>query len=136
MYYSIPKQASLGLTLIEVLIATLILSAGFLAISRLQLLSLRYTQSAYLSSFAEVQLFTMAECLQLSQWGHGCQQEKAEWERRLAVGLPGGIGKIYKKPLSYQVIVAWNNQWVGHLGNSCPNGIPSQLTCVVLEVAL
>ena len=136
MNFSPSKQASLGLTLIEVLIATLILSAGFLAITRLQLLSLRYTHSAYLSSFAEVQLFKMAECLQLTSFGHSCQQEKAEWERQLAAGLPGGIGKVYKKPSSLQVIVAWNNQWAGHLGKSCPAGIPSQLTCVVAEVAI
>jgi type IV pilus assembly protein PilV len=134
--YFAPKQAVLGLTLIEVLIATLILSAGFLAIARLQLMSLRYTQTAYLNTFAEVQLFKMAECLQLSSLGHGCQQEKTEWVRQLAAGLPGGIGKVYKKPSSFQVIVAWNDQWAGHLGKACPAGIPSQLTCLVAEVAI
>jgi Tfp pilus assembly protein PilV len=130
------KKQYFGLTLIEVLIATLILSAGFLAITRLQLMSLRHTQVAYLSSFAEVQLFKMGECLQLTSLGHACQEEKTEWERQLAAGLPGGIGKVFKKASSFQVIVAWNEQWVGHLEKACPSGIPSHLTCVVMDIAI
>jgi prepilin-type N-terminal cleavage/methylation domain-containing protein len=129
------KQCS-GLTLIEVLIATFILSVGFLAITHLQLMSLRYTQAAYLSSFAEVQLFKMGECLQLTSLGHACQEEKSTWEKELVAGLPEGMGKVFKKASSFQVIVAWNDKWIAHLGKSCSMGIPSHLTCIVMEIAL
>jgi hypothetical protein len=131
------KKRPIGLTLIEVLIATLILSGGFLAFARLHILSIRHTQSAYLYSLAEAQLLKMSECLQLSKSGYGCAREKSAWQKEIAERLPEGLGKVVKQGRSAQVIVAWNMQWLGDkLGNSCPSGVPVRLTCLVMDVAI
>ncbi|MFU8797811.1 MAG: type IV pilus modification PilV family protein [Gammaproteobacteria bacterium] len=136
MNYCFFKKYFRGTTLIEVLIATLVLSGGFLAVARLHLLSVRHTQAAYLNSVAQSQLNNMAECLQLKRVGYHCQKEQAEWEEKVAKRLPQGIGKIFQQGAHLQVIVAWNDSWVGHLGKKCPRGISPELTCLVTELAL
>jgi hypothetical protein len=136
MKNNISMASMLGSTLIEVLVTLLVLSCGFLAIAHLQIISIRHTQSAYFTSVAQTQLQNMAECLQLQRIGYPCSIEKIAWEKSLSERLPQGMGKIFQKGTHLQIIVAWNDAWIGHIEKRCPSGVPTHLICRVMEVVI
>lgn len=109
-----------GVSLIEVLVAMLILSIGLLGMVGLQTTSLRNTQNAYLRTQATIFAEDMAERMRTNPQGVGgggymaasgaltaacltvtgcssgalAQHDLAEWQASLADALPSGSGRV------------------------------------------
>jgi type IV pilus assembly protein PilV len=124
-----------GFTLIEVLIAALVLSIGLLGLAALQTVSLRMTQGSYLRSQATNLAYEIADAMRANRTNAAayagnhtatCDFEHArtstvivtadvaEWSNRLACLLPQGTGAIVTTTTgsrtSVTVTVTWNEQ--------------------------
>lgn len=122
-----PRRVS-GMTLIEVLVAVLILSIGLLGLAGLQTLSLRSNHSAYLRSQATILAYDIADRMRanrqsaLSGWYNIELEEAAssdtsiaatdlkEWKAALSTVLPAGDGSITVNDGNVTIIVAWDDE--------------------------
>lgn len=122
-----PRRIS-GMTLIEVLVAVLILSIGLLGLAGLQTLSLRSNHSAYLRSQATILAYDIADRMRanrqsaLSGWYNIELEEAAssdtsiaatdlkEWKAALSTVLPAGDGSITVNDGNVTIIVAWDDE--------------------------
>lgn len=116
------------MTLIEVLVAVLILSIGLLGLAGLQTLSLRSNHSAYLRSQATILAYDIADRMRanrqsaLSGWYNIELEEAAssdtsiaatdlkEWKAALSTVLPAGDGSITVNDGNVTIIVAWDDE--------------------------
>jgi len=85
-----------GSTLIEVLIAMLLLAVGLLGMAGLQTLSLRTTHDAYLRTQATILAADGAERMRAGAQGSGTlsADELAAWQQAVATTLPLGSGEV------------------------------------------
>jgi type IV pilus assembly protein PilV len=143
-----------GFTLIEVLIAVLVMSIGLLGLASLQATSLRFnndssaqTQAAYLASdmadrmranvsraadYPGKAAGTNANCYTVA----GCSPDEmaandiAEWEQALAT-LPSGQGTITALAGGlFTITVMWDEQRSGVTGTNCNPNNPNDLRCI------
>ena len=119
-----------GFTLIEVLIAVLILSIGLLSLALTQAKSIRHTQSAYLRSQATILAGDIIDSIRANR-GNGvssaydialgasgtsgappgetsvAEQDLVTWKNNLAALLPQGDGSIVRAGNEFTVTVQW-----------------------------
>jgi type IV pilus assembly protein PilV len=125
-----------GLTLVEVLIALLVLSIGLLGLAGLHTLSLQYNTSAYYRSQATALAYDLADRMRANRAGALADQyngdfqdpppvcdpavsgggtaalDVAAWRNALACRLPQGTGAIVRvdpNGVEFTFIVRWND---------------------------
>ncbi|WP_439859698.1 type IV pilus modification protein PilV [Pseudomonas sp. MBLB4136] len=122
-----PQQ---GATLIEVLIAIVVLSIGLLGLAGLQLTSMQSNHSAYYRSQATLLAYDLADRMRANRTaaltsaylvdfptssssntvsGTTAQKDRAEWLNNLALKLPDGTGKVEKSGTLVTISVRWND---------------------------
>lgn len=99
----------LAFSLIEVLIAMLILSFGFLTIAGMEIRALRNTQQAYWQSVAVTQIASLTERLRANQSGFARAQECQRWNLQNKLLLPEGQGACICNESACNVTLAWKN---------------------------
>ena len=123
-------QRQNGATLIEVLIAVVVLSIGLLGLAGLQVTSVQSNHSAYQRSQATLLAYDLAERMRANRsaalgndylvdfptsasnhsvTGSQAAKDKAEWLNSLALKLPEGTGKVEKNGTLVTIHVRWND---------------------------
>lgn len=127
-----------GFTLIEVLIAALVLSIGLLGLGGLQSISLKMNQGSYLRTQATTLAYEIADAMRanrgnaasyVGEYDADCDDEfartgddvigddTAEWSNRLACSLHGGSGSIVVNTsgdrIEATIAVIWNETRYG-----------------------
>lgn len=138
-----------GFTLIEVLIAMLVLGVGLLGLAGLQATGLRNSQSAYNRSqatelaydladkmranVAGVATYTtilpgaataQADCLTVSTactTGVMAQNDLYEWNLAVTTALPSGVGTITVAAGVYTITISWDDNRDGAVDANDPN---------------
>ncbi len=151
---STPQQAA-GFTLLEVLIAVVVLSIGLLGLAGLQTTGLRNNQDAYARTQAATLANDMADRIRANMAGFnagnydntasttatcnssGCTpQQMAEhdtslWNTALAV-LPSGQGTVATNAGLVTVTVMWDNSRTGATGTDCGPDPAVDLSCLLV----
>jgi type IV pilus assembly protein PilV len=125
-----------GVTFLEVLVAVVVLSIGFLATSRMQIMGMRYNQSAFFKSQASIMAADIADRMRANiagvQGGEydaistaslpndpGCMQvgcnftelaqlDLRQWGLTLNDTLPEGLGTVTRSGTLFEIEVSWN----------------------------
>lgn len=126
-------QKQKGLSLLEVLIALVLLAVGLLGIAGLQITGIRYAHNASLRYQAMLQVVDMADRMRANQLGldagsynnisgtgsdpncisSGCtpaqmaQTDRFEWNTTNARTLPSGAGTIVNNGNRFTITVSW-----------------------------
>lgn len=137
------RRRSGGVSLIEVLVALVILSVGVLGLSRLQATQLRANNAAYLRTQAAIQAYDMADRMRANQAGveagsydaiagiptnpecidTGCTTAEIadydawEWNTQNARVLPNGVGTVAVAGDVYTITIAWDQNGVNGTEN-------------------
>lgn len=122
--------AQRGATLIEVLIAIIVLAIGLLGLALLQITSVQSNHSAYYRSQVTILASDLADRMRANRTaalgsayvfdfpassssnsvsGTQAQKDKAEWLNALALTLPEGTGKVEKTGALVTISVRWND---------------------------
>lgn len=128
-----------GFTLIEVLVALIVLGIGLLGIAQMQALSLAYNHSSGLRSQAILQAYDISERIRANPTatydthnqtaqdnqcaatpanttpstcnpGQMAQNDLYEWKQDLTNLLPSGTGTITKSGSTYLIAISWNER--------------------------
>ena len=140
-----------GFTLIEVLIATLILATGLLSLGQLQVTGLGNNLSAYNRSQAIQLAYNMADRMRTNVSAIGtnvyttikpndakqqractavsgtcsaaamAQQDLFEWNSHLSAILPSGVGIITAAASTFTVTLTWDDNRDGFVNNKDPS---------------
>jgi len=134
-----------GFTLIEVLIAMLVLAVGLLGLAGLQATSLKNNQSAYNRSQATQLAYDLADRMRANVAGKttyttgtatataaclttaGCTKEAMaendlkEWNDAISATLPSGAGTITVTTGIYTITINWDDNRDGTVNTSDPN---------------
>ncbi|AQZ34848.1 type IV pilus modification protein PilV [Pseudomonas sp. LPH1] len=129
MNHNTPQRQH-GATLIEVLIAVVVLSIGLLGLAGLQATSVKSNHSAYQRSQATLLAYDLADRMRANRTealtnayevnfptsssshsvsGTQAAKDKAEWLNSLARTLPEGTGKVEKDGTLVIIYVRWND---------------------------
>ena len=157
MIYSIkhPGNKQQGFTLLEVLIALLVLSIGLLGLAALQTTGLRSNQMATMRTLATQMTYDMTDRMRanpggLAQYVIATNETPAnvtradidltEWRTQVA-RLPGGLSRITQSagpPVTHEITVFWDEERKGAtLGTgdgNCPPAGKSELRCLQLTM--
>lgn len=127
---SLAPIAQRGATLIEVLIAIIVLAIGLLGLGLLQVTSVQSNHSAYYRSQVTILASDLADRMRANRTealtnayvfdfptsssnnsvsGTQAQKDKAEWLNALALTLPEGTGKVEKTGALVTIFVRWND---------------------------
>lgn len=154
-----------GFTLLEVLIALLVLSIGLLGLAALQTVGLKSNQMAAMRTQATQSAYDITDRMRSNPQGvidgdydvdngtHAaaatdCQAalcddaslaayDLDEWKKSIGL-LPGGLGEIKKiadTPLTYEIIVRWDESRLGVNGVNCPPETKDDLRCFRMVVS-
>ncbi|MER2584261.1 MAG: type IV pilus modification protein PilV [Candidatus Competibacter sp.] len=99
-----------GFTLIEVIVALLVLSVGLLGLAGLQLRALQHTHSSYQRTLVNIQALDMAERM----WTHLAEPlaEMKEWQKLNQASLPEWQGVVTvapDEPSDYLINISWKD---------------------------
>lgn len=125
------RHTQQGATLLEVLVAVVILSVGLLGMAGLQATSVQANQGAYYRSQASILANDMADRMRANRdralagdygmsdfptsstsngvTGSRAEKDQAEWLNRLAESLPDGTGKVALSGDIFTISVRWND---------------------------
>ena len=151
MYLNLPRQH--GLTIIEALVALLVVSVGLLGIAGLQLVSMKQNSSALQHSQAVWAGYSMADRIRSNvvsfadytdidtdlSYSQDCNSgpcsnnqlvtaDAAEWTTRVQT-LPGGRGTVTGNANRLVVTVMWDDEGTGATGTNCSGDAQVDLTC-------
>lgn len=120
-----------GFTLIEALVALVVLSIGLLGIASLQLTSLRFNQGASMRTQATLLSYDIIDRMRANSQaaaksaynialgtvptatGTVAQNDLKQWKEALAMALPAGDGQIKTKTAngntSYEISIKWDD---------------------------
>ncbi|MDF3055021.1 MAG: hypothetical protein K0Q74_928 [Gammaproteobacteria bacterium] len=96
-----------GFSLLEVILALLILSVGLLAIAGMQLSGIKYTDEAYFRSLAATQLSSMMERLRANRSNNWRERDFQRWNTLNAELLPEGEGRYICQNDYCTVYISW-----------------------------
>lgn len=98
-----------GFSLIEVMVATAILSFSLLGFAQAQLMALHASEHAYLINLADLTNVELAENFTICESQPGClQQALILWKKEIQESFPKGMGQISQLNLSnYQSKIQW-----------------------------
>jgi len=151
-----------GFTLIEVLIAIIVLSIGLLGLASLQANGLKNNTSAYQRSQATLLAGEMLDRIRANHVGKcagaydnllagsvsdpgcitgGCtpaqmaQYDAFQWSERVAALLPSGQGSVTGagRDSIFTIIVMWDDERTGATGTNCSGNLAVDLTCFTLS---
>lgn len=154
------KQSQHGLTLVEAMIALLVISIGLLGIAALQLTAMNQNSSSLNHSQAVRYAYNMSDRIRANMvefdqyigidtndgFNQDCTAPAAcnsgdmlladatDWEA-LVETLPGGRGIIFDDPDGLLVVVMWDDNGTGATLTGCDPNNPNHLTCYSLVVA-
>jgi len=153
------KQSQHGLTLVEAMIALLVISIGLLGIAALQLTAMNQNSSSLNHSQAVRYAYNMSDRIRANMvefdnyrgidtdtgyaqdcTGAPCNSgqmltaDASDWET-LVQTLPGGRGMIFDDPDGVRVVVMWDDNGTGANGTGCNPNNQNDLTCYSLVVA-
>lgn len=111
-----PKKRNSGFSLIEVLIALVIISVGLIGLAALQARGLQYNQGAYLRSQANVLAYDMIDRMRINR----ASAQAGAYNLSLAASAPSG------STLAAQDLA----NWLGLLAGSLPAG-DGEVSCDV-----
>ena len=97
-----------GYSLLEVLIAALVISIGLLGIAGSAIVSLRHSEQAYLHSVAITQAQSMIERLRVNHSQAARERELKLWNQENKYLLPKGKGVIACKTRSCKIVLTWS----------------------------
>jgi len=142
-----------GLTMVESLVALVVISIGLLGIAALQLTSMKNTGSALQHSKAVWASYNMADRIRsngvrfadysgidtASSYAQDCMNsacndtqmvtaDAAEWTDKVRE-LPGGRGLVTGDPKRLTVTVMWDDEGTGATGTDCSGNAQVDLTC-------
>lgn len=124
---------SRGLTLVEILVALLVLSIGLLGLAALQTSSLRFNTSAYYRTQATALAYDLADrmranrqgalddlyntpledpppaCGAINVVGSVAEQDIATWRDALACRIPQSTGSVVRNGNEFTVTVRWDD---------------------------
>jgi type IV pilus assembly protein PilV len=152
-----------GFTLLEVLVAIIVLSLGLLGLAGLQAASLRNNQIAYYRAIATQQTYDMADRIRANQAGvalgsynnltatipadpdcvtNTCTPaqiavaDHSQWNNNNARMLPAGTGTVASVAGgSFNITVMWTEKDMGGaVDPNCPVGTPANTRCFVTRV--
>ncbi|MBC8212031.1 MAG: type IV pilus modification protein PilV [Gammaproteobacteria bacterium] len=158
MPLNIKRQS--GLTLIESMVALLVISVGLLGIAALQINSLKQNSSAFWHSQAVLMAHDMADRVRANRaeivnyvgidtqsnysqdcMGSPCNTDQmrlsdaADWTAMLTL-IPSGRG-IIRAPVADQmdIVVMWDDEGTGATGTACGNNPQVDLTCYTVTMS-
>jgi type IV pilus assembly protein PilV len=122
----IKRKNQRGTTLIETLVALVVLSVGLLGIAALQMTSLRNNRGAHLRSQAQVLAYDIADRMRANRnaaladaylttltapaGGTGMVlTDMQEWKSTLAAALPSGQGEITRAGNMFRIRIQWTD---------------------------
>lgn len=122
----IKRKTQRGTTLIETLVALVVLSVGLLGIAALQMTSLRNNRGAHLRSQAQVLAYDIADRMRANRnaaladayltaltapaGGTGMVlTDMQEWKATLAAALPAGQGEITRVGNMFRIRIQWTD---------------------------
>lgn len=121
------KRSQRGFTLVEMLVALLVLSVGLLGIAGMQLASLRNTQGAYVRSQASILAYDITERMRANREAArageydidleddpatGSSQSAVDilaWRDRIKAALPAGVGAVAIDGGLITVTIEWED---------------------------
>jgi type IV pilus assembly protein PilV len=156
----IQRQCQRGLTLIEAMIALLVVSIGLLGIASLQITAMNQNASSLHHSQAVWYAYNMSDRIRsnITQFANyngintddndysmDCMASRcsaadmitadaADWETMIS-NLPGGVGVISNPGNELLVTVMWDDDGTGAGGTACGGDPNVDLTCYTLAVA-
>jgi len=153
------KNIQRGVTLVEAMIALLVISVGLLGIASLQLTAMNQNTSSLHNSQAVWYAYNMSDRIRANigefdtyngartstSTAEDCmsvscipadmvKSDIAEWATMVG-NLPGGLGVISSPGNELLVTVMWDDNGTGVTGEGCDPDEPSDLTCYTLAVA-
>jgi type IV pilus assembly protein PilV len=122
----IKRKTQRGTTLVEVLVALVVLSVGLLGIAALQMTSLRNNRGAHLRSQAQVLAYDIADRMRANRnvalanayvvalgvtpaGGTLNALDLQEWKATLARALPSGDGEITRDGNMFRIRIRWTD---------------------------
>lgn len=106
-------RQSRGLTLVEILIALLVLSIGLLGLAGLQTMSLKFNTSAYHRTQATALAYDMADRMRANRQAALNNEYNTAFGEPQVCGVPGGGGSLPEQDLD-----AWRNELACRLPES------------------
>ena len=149
-----------GVSLIESMIALLVISIGLLGIAGLQISAVSLNSSAYWHSQAVLFAHDMADRIRANQvvtgdyvgintsngYNQDCKSQACsteemrladatDWAKQVAT-LPSGLG-IIRAPEANQldIVVMWDDEGTGAAGTGCGNNPEVDLTCYTITMS-
>lgn len=151
-----------GISMVEVLVAIVVLSFGLLGLAGLQADGLRSNNNAYMKSQATLLAYDMLDRMRANLQGvesgfydelfstapndpdcisSGCsieemsQHDAYEWSQKIAELLPNGQGKVIGSGSGsiFTITVMWDERRTGATGTDCSGNPQTDLTCFTLS---
>ena len=156
----IQRHYQRGVTLVEAMIALLVISVGLLGIASLQITAMNQNASSLHHSQAVWYAYNMSDRIRanISQFNNyvgintdtndynkDCMSascvpadmitaDAADWETMLS-NLPGGVGIVSSPGNELLVTVMWDDDGTGATGTNCGGDPAVDLTCYTMAVA-
>jgi prepilin-type N-terminal cleavage/methylation domain-containing protein len=102
------KQQEQGFSLIEVMLAALILSFAVVAFMHAQLMALRTSEQAYWLNLADLQRNELAERVRSCSDERPCIDQQLQlWKQEISETFPAGEGQIITQDGDYLSRISW-----------------------------
>lgn len=121
-----------GATLLEILIALIILSMGLLALAKSQLRSFQYNNAQYFHNLAVNQVINLAEIIRAYHATSQLEQRISDWQQESEHALPQGVASIKQQQGYYQIQLAWREDSISLA--SCNQPGYENYTCVTFAI--